>query len=64
MGAITQETVFHSFDFYTGFRNGVFDGVRGHGYRWSNVEPAASGLGQACTGVGNDDGFSHLGVSL
>ena len=46
-----------------GALDGVLDAVAGHRRAMGVVETAAPGLGQARTGVRNDDGFTHAARS-
>jgi len=64
MGAIAEIAILDVVLIYAGALDGVLDGVGRHRHRWGDIEPAAAGLCQPGTRIGNDHGFTHLLTSL
>jgi hypothetical protein len=60
MRAIAEIAVLDIFLLDAGALDGVLDGVGRHRHRRGDVEPAAAGLRQPGTCIGNDNSFTHL----
>ena len=60
MRAISEIAVLDVILVDTGARDGVLDGVGRDRHRRGNIEPAAAGLRQPGTCIGNDNSFTHL----
>src|SRR6185436_3476607 len=60
MGTIAEIAILDIFLFDAGALDGVLDGVGRHRHRRGDVEPAAAGLCQPGTSIGNDNSFTHF----